>query len=177
MVNRRVDDSQGHLHFVTFSCDRRRKFLEPDRAKRVVIGQLGSRLSRHDGHCLGFVLMPDHVHAPVWFPATCPLSPFMNKWKDQSSAMLKRLFAQEFPKYWATVDPSDPIWQARYYGFNIWTRHKVEEQLTYLHENPVRAGHVARGVDWPWSSARWYELGRSVGVPIRWPPGLELDSD
>jgi putative transposase len=126
---------------------------------------------------LGFVLMPHHVQALVWFPATCQRSPFMNKWKDQSSAMLKRLFAQEFPKYWATVDPSDPIWQARYYGFNIWTRHKVEEKLTYLHENPVRAGLVARGVDWPWSSARWYELGKSVGVPIRWPPGLELDSD
>ena len=32
---------------------------------------------------------------------------------------------------------------------------------------------VARAVDWPWSSARWYEEGRSVGVPIGWVPGLE----
>ena len=31
-----------------------------------------------------------------------------------------------------------------------------------------RAGLVDRTVDWPWSSARWYEEGRSVGVPVGW---------
>ncbi|WP_397569247.1 hypothetical protein [Schlesneria sp. T3-172] len=32
------------------------------------------------------------------------------------------------------------IWQARDYGFNIWSRAKVEEKRDDRHMNPVRAG-------------------------------------
>lgn len=32
------------------------------------------------------------------------------------------------------------------------------------------AGLVEKAVDWKWSSARWYEEGRSVGVKIKWVP-------
>ena len=49
MVDRRVYDEEKHIHFVTFSCYRRRKYLHSDRAKRVVIGHLGTRLSKHRG--------------------------------------------------------------------------------------------------------------------------------
>jgi len=45
---------------------------------------------------------------------------------------------------------------------------KVREKLTYMDENPLRAGLAARPCDWPLSSASYYEQGRSVGVPIRW---------
>ena len=177
MVRRRVYDDDKHVHFVTFSCYRRRTFLEPDRAKRIVIGHLGSRLTKHDGLCIGFVIMPDHVHALIWFPETRQLSPFMNKWKDQTSRVLKGLFRSEFGNYWAEVPDSDPIWQPRYYGFNIWSRRKAEEKLDYMHGNPVRAGLVEKAVDWKWSSARWYVEGKSVGLPIRWPRGLEMEDE
>ena len=177
MVRRRVYDDEKHVHFVTFSCYKRRTFLQPDQAKRIVIGQLGSRLTRNDGRCTGFVIMPDHVHALVWSPEPGRLSGFMNKWKDQSSHEIKKLYRTRFPTYWSRFDDTDPIWQPRYYGFNIWSRRKVEEKLDYMHLNPVRAGLVARAVAYRWSSAAWYHFGRSVGLPIRWPPGLETDDD
>ena len=44
----------------------------------------------------------------------------------------------------------------------------VPDKLTYMHENPVRAGPVRTACDWPFSSARYYDQGRSVGVPIGW---------
>ncbi|MDA0810441.1 MAG: transposase [Planctomycetota bacterium] len=177
MVRRRVYDDGKHIHFVTFSCYRRRKFLEPDHAKRVVIGHLGSKLAGRHGLCLGFVIMPDHVHALVWFPEVRQLSRFMNEWKGQSSSALKELFRKQFPNYLTDIGVSDPIWQARYYGFNIWSRKKAEEKLDYMHMNPVRAGLVNRAVDWRWSSARWYIEHRSVGLPIFWPPGIECDDE
>ena len=177
MVKRRAYDDEKHVHFITFSCYKRREYLQHDRAKRVVIGLLGSRLSRQSGLCLGFVIMPDHVHALLWFPEIRQLSPFMNKWKDLSSHQLKEMYRTHFSNYWSEVDDSDPIWQPRYYGFNIWSRRKVEEKLDYMHMNPVRAGLVERAVEWPWSSARWYLEGRTVGLPIRWPPGLEADDE
>lgn len=69
MVKRRVYDDEKHIHFVTFSCYRRRQYLQSERARRIMIGHLGSRLTKHDGLCLGFVMMPDHVNALVWFPS------------------------------------------------------------------------------------------------------------
>jgi len=41
-------------------------------------------------------------------------------------------------------------------------------KLEYIDLNPVRAGLTRRAVDRRWSSARWYELQHSVGVPIDW---------
>ena len=119
MVKRRVYDDQKHIHFVTFSCYKRRNLPQPDRAKRIVIGHLGCRLAKHDGLCIGFVIMQNHVHTLVWFPETRQLSPFMNKWKDQSSRVLKELFRTRFSNFWSQIDDSEPIWQPRYYGFNI----------------------------------------------------------
>lgn len=177
MVTRIVHDDEKHVHFVTFSCYKRRAILQPNQAKRIVIGQLGSRLARQNGVCLGFVIMPNHVHALVWFPETRQLSAFMNKWKDMTSRSLKELFRIHFVSYWSEVDDSDPIWQPRYYGFNIWSRRKVEEKLDYMHMNPVRAGLVEKAVEWKWSSARWYSEQKPVGLPIRWPPGLESDDE
>ena len=60
----------------------------------------------------------------------------------------------------------DPVWQAKYYGFNLFSEDKIVEKLTYMHQNPVRAGLVEQPCDWRWSSARWYEQRRTVGVPI-----------
>lgn len=177
MVKRRVYQSQKHVHFVTFSCYKRRNHLQHDQAKRIVIGNLGSRLAAHEGCCLGFVIMNDHVHALVWFPKSHQISSFMNKWKELTSKRLKTFLSQHFPNYWSRIESSDPVWQPRYYDFNIWSRTKVEEKLDYMHLNPVRAGYVERAADWRWGSAPWYLLKKSVGIPIAWPPGLETDDD
>ena len=37
MVKRRVYDDEKHIHFITFSCDKRRRYLQTDIAKRIVI--------------------------------------------------------------------------------------------------------------------------------------------
>ena len=37
-----------------------------------------------------------------------------------------------------------------------------------MHLNPVRAGLVEKAVDWAWSSARYFDSGKSVGVPLEW---------
>ena len=97
------------------------------------------------------------------------------KWKELTSRTLKSVLRERFPDDWSQIDSSEPIWQSRYYGFNIWSRAKVEEKLDDMHLNPVRAGLVQRANDCPWSLARWYLERRSVGLPIHWPPGREHD--
>lgn len=177
MAARRFHDERNHVHFVTFSCYRRRTLLQHDATRRIVIGQLGSRLANCEGLCLGYVAMPDHVHALIWFPRPMQLNSFMDEWKGQSSHAIKLLYQTRFPSYWRQMGDADLVWQARHYDFNVWSQEKVEEKLAYMHLNSVRAGLVHKAVDWKWSFARWSLEGRSVGLPIAWPPGLEADDE
>ncbi|MHC4401670.1 MAG: transposase [Planctomycetota bacterium] len=50
--------------FVTFSCCRRRRLVDPARARQVAIGLLAKELATHEGICRRFVVMPDHVSTP-----------------------------------------------------------------------------------------------------------------
>ncbi|QDT63792.1 REP-associated tyrosine transposase [Calycomorphotria hydatis] len=168
MTNRKVFDQELDTHFVTFSCFKRRNLLQHDRAKRIVLGQLEAQLKKRDGCCLGFVIMPDHIHLLIWFSETNQVSRFMDEWKSESSKEIKKFYESSFPNYCEHLDESS-VWQARYYDFNVFTEEKMMEKLNYIHENPVRAGLVEKAIDWQWSSARWYVLKKDVGVTIRWP--------
>jgi putative transposase len=168
MPTRRIYDSERHAHFLTFTCYKRRRLLDADQAKKIVLGVLNWQLAKQHGRCPGFVVMPDHVHAVVWFPADDQISHFVKQWKQRSSFEIKRLLRTKLLAYARSIDLGDPVWQARFHDFNVYSHEKLQEKLTYMHLNPVKAGLVARAVDWRWSSARYYEQHRSVGVPIGW---------
>jgi hypothetical protein len=72
---RKVLCGEGHAYFVTFSCAKRRRLLDDDQAKGVVIHYRAVQLANQQGSCLGFVVMPEHVHALVWFHEEGRLSP------------------------------------------------------------------------------------------------------
>jgi len=133
-----------------------------------MLGILEESLIRFDGKCVGFVLMPEHVHALLWFPESGSLSRFMQQWKYRSSIQIKNYLRDSTPEYPSYFSITDPIWYKRFYSFEMERSEKVEEKLVYIHQNPVRAGLVKSAVDWQWSSARWYENKRSVGVTIQW---------
>ncbi|HUW58379.1 MAG TPA: transposase [Planctomycetota bacterium] len=169
MPERRIYDENGHAHFVTFSCYKRRRLLDRDEAKQIVLDVLGTQLARRQGRCLGFVVMPDHVHALVWFPEPGQVSEFMRQWKAQSSRAIKRLFRTILRQYAGHIDSREPVWQARYYGFNVISKHKALEKLRYMHTNPVRAGLVESTAQWEHSSARFYEEGVPADIPVGLP--------
>lgn len=165
-MRRRVYDAERHVHFVTFSCYRRRKLLDHPQAKRIVLGTLHAQLRRLEGKCVGFVLMPEHLHVLLWFPESGSLSECLKQWKRTSSYRLGILLKERLTAYASTTEESPPVWQPRYYDFNIFSPRKLAEKLRYMHANPVRRGLAAEPCEWPWSSARFYEQGRSVGIPI-----------
>jgi putative transposase len=111
--------------------------------------------------------MPEHVHALVQFNEQGRLSIFMNQWKRRSSMGLKRLYRGVLSSYGDRVDLRGPMWQPKYYVFNVFSEIKAREKLDYMHNNPVKAGLVDNPVDWPYSSARWYLLRKAVGVDIK----------
>ncbi|MBX3411540.1 MAG: transposase [Pirellulales bacterium] len=142
--------------------------MDHPRAKEIVIDLLAEELAKRQGGCFGFVVMPDHVHATVWFRAVGCLSEFMKVWKGKSSRELKLLLRGTLPEYTRTIDLREPCWQPKYYAFNVYSESKVREKLEYMHMNPVRAGLVELAINWEWSSARYYELGEPCEVPLAW---------
>ncbi len=168
MNQRKVFDEELYAHFVTFSCYRRRRLLDHDHCKRIVLGVLNEQLAKFKATCVGFVLMPDHVHAIVWFPRVKQLSSFMKEWKRLSSRRIREWYRQGHANYGYGQEDGEPFWQSRYFSFEIYGQEKLTEKASYMHLNPVRTGLAKHAVDWRWSSARHYELGRSVGVPVKW---------
>jgi hypothetical protein len=47
-----------------------------------------------------------------------------------------------------------PVWQKRFYDFNVWTEQKQIEKLRYIHRNPVNRGLVEKPEQSEWSSFR-----------------------
>lgn len=168
MDRRRIIDDQLYTHFVTFSVHRRRRLLDLDHPKRIVPGVLNHQLESYQARCVGFVLMPDHVHALIWFPATGKLSRFIHGWKRMSSFRIRNWYRNHAAEYVSEFGEGKQFWQPKYYSFEIDNVKKQEGKLSYMHQNPVRTGLVDQAVVWKWSSARWYASQRSFGVPIQW---------
>ena len=165
-TRRQIIDDQLYAHFLTFSVCRRRRLLDHDQPKRILLGVLNEELRQWEALCVGFVIMPDHVHGIIWLPQTGQLSGFMHGWKRKSSFHIRSWYRREKARYFEGFGEGDRFWQPKYYSFEIYGTSKLEEKLQYIHENPVRAGLVERPTDWKWSSARWYQWRPTVGVPI-----------
>src|SRR5437867_13277974 len=60
---------RGDLHFVTFSCYRRRPFLGTVRARDRFVKILEQVRAKHPFLLLGYVVMPEHVHLILNEPA------------------------------------------------------------------------------------------------------------
>jgi REP element-mobilizing transposase RayT len=99
--------------------------LDHPEMRDVVVEVLARELEKRDGVCSGFVVMPDHVHAIVWFPQPGRLSEFMKSWKQATSLRLKKLMRGLFPNYASEISPDDPFWQAKYYPFNLYSDEKA----------------------------------------------------
>ncbi len=138
MDRRRIIDDQLFTHFITFSVERRRRLLDLDQPKRIVLGVFNHQLESYQAKCVGFVLMPNHVHALIWFPTTGRLSRFIYGWKRMSSFELRNWYRTTAPAYFSEFGEGQGFWQTKYYSFEIDDEKKQEEKLDYMHQNPVR---------------------------------------
>ncbi len=141
------------LHFITFSCYRRKPKLGKPAARAIFEKSLERARRRYEFCVTGYVVMPEHVHLLVSEPVNRNLATAMQALKQSVSRTLALRSAQ-------------PFWEARYYDFNVWTAKKQIEKLKYLHRNPVARGLVAKPEHWQWSSFRHYATGTEGTVEI-----------
>jgi putative transposase len=84
-----------------------------------VFGVLNQELRRQAARCVGFVILPDHVHAIVWFSHPGRLSGFMHEWKRYSSRLIREWYAKHEMSYFEKAAVGIRFWQPKYHAFEI----------------------------------------------------------
>jgi putative transposase len=143
----------GDFHFLTFSCYHRRPLLETPQAKSTFEQTLERVRQWYGLFIAGYVVMPEHVHLLVSEPERSPLAVALQ--------MLKQITSRKL-----NLAGGHPLWQKRYYDFNVRTEKKRVEKLRYMHRNPVSRGLAQKPEDWPWSSYRHYANGAEGAIEI-----------
>ena len=161
----------GDLHFITFSCYRRRPLLGTRRARDGFVRILDEVRSRHGFKLVGYVVMPEHVHVLIGEPRNGNPSKALQVLKQKASRALRRRRRKPLPgqlslRFAPAPTAAQAFWQRRFYDFNVWSAKKVREKLDYMHRNPVSRKLVEHPRDWPWSSWRYYETGENELIRI-----------
>jgi putative transposase len=162
---------RGDLHFITFSCYRRRPFLGTRRARDRFVRILDQVRARHGFRLIGYVVMPEHVHLLLTEPPQGNPSKILQVLKQKASAALRRGRRKPSPSQLALGFPETQtdekhFWQRRFYDFNVWSERKLKEKLNYMHRNPVERKLVRHPKDWPWSSFCFYATGEAGLIRI-----------
>jgi putative transposase len=145
----------GELHFLTFSCYRRKPLFTTSLARNTFVEALEAMRVRVSVDVHAYVVMPEHVHLLTGEPKSRLLSNAIQGLKQAVSYRLG--------------NGDSPFWEARYYDFNVFSEKKRIEKLRYLHRNPVTRGLVKHPEDWAWSSFRQYSTGEAGVVKLTLP--------
>jgi len=161
---------RGDLHFVTFSCYRRRSYLGTKRSRDCFVRILEEVRTRHAFRLIGYVVMPEHVHLMISEPKKISPSKALQVLKQKVSRALrgkrkKRASGQLSLAFPGSVRETGAFWQRRFYDFNVYSQKKLREKLEYMHANPVVRGLVAHPREWPWSSWSHYAK-RETGLIV-----------
>jgi len=162
---------RGDLHFVTFSCYRRRPLLGTRRARDRFVRILGEVRSRHAFKLIGYVVMPEHVHLLLSEPKKGSPSKVLQVLKQKVSRALrgrgkKSVSGQLLLPFSRMATGATAFWQRRFYDFNVWSAEKLREKLEYMHANPVKRKLAVHPKDWPWSSWSHYAKGEKGLIRI-----------
>jgi REP element-mobilizing transposase RayT len=123
----------GEVFFVTMGCTRRG-------ANQLARPEIFSVMTRALEHYVRasrlwadlFLVMPDHLHALLSFPADESMEKVVRDWK--------RYVAKQ----------TGVVWQAGFFDHRLRNNESYEEKAHYIRQNPVRAGLVAVAQEWPY---------------------------
>ena len=146
---------EGSIHFITFSCYRRQQHLGTTARRDLFLRVLEQARRRYGFALLGYVVMPEHIHLLMTMPAVGDPSVVMKVVKERFTRLLRK--REEF---------TGPMWQKRFYDFNVCTDKKRVEKLRYMHRNPVKRGLVDSPEKWEWGSFRAYLNGEKGLVEV-----------
>jgi len=90
-----------------------------------------------------WTIMPNHVHVLIEPLVGQGLGNIVGSWKRFSARMANRALGR-----------SGPFWQDDYWDTYIRSERHFVSTVSYIENNPVKAGLAKHPADWPWGHAR-----------------------
>jgi putative transposase len=136
----------GSVHFVTTVTRERGLWFVEEAVCRAILESLEFARAHYDILCVGYVLMPDHLHAVLCQSAEdFGVAKMMESFKKFTSRKLRPAC------YKGTT-----LWREHYNDMVVPGAEALQVKLKYIHENPLRRGLVADATEYRWSSAGDY---------------------
>jgi putative transposase len=161
----------GGVFFFTLVTHERRPILTTPLALRHLRFAFRDVRRRMPFDTLAFAVLPDHLHA-VWAMPPSDVD-FDRRWSRFKSVFTLRYLAAGGTEGFRSASRTDrrerAVWQRRYWEHCCRDEAAVKACVDYVHWNPVKHGHAARPLDWPWSTfRRWVKIGE---YPPHWGEG------
>jgi putative transposase len=160
----------GGTYFFTLNLADRSSHLLVERVDELRAAVRLVKL-RHPFEALGWVVLPDHLHA-LWTLPTDEAD-FSTRWMLIKAAFSRSIEPGEIIRRSRLQKGERGIWQRRFWEHQIRDEDDLQRHLDYIQINPVKHGCVKRAVDWPYSSIHRYI--RSGDLPEDWAAAPELD--
>ena len=166
-------NEQNTFHYVTLVTFNRVPVFRSDRACEIFIRTLSAVRQKYPYKLVGYVIMPDHVHAIV-NRSVDTISDWLRRVRGNSAPQILAWLREEkhlmsLKKLELTVPQkrhhTHAVWQKDPSVIDLWSPKFVRQKLNYLHLNPVRAGLCEHPADWTWSSYRAYFATQVRGSP------------
>jgi putative transposase len=150
------------------SCYQRRPGIETARRRDLFLRILETVRQKYQFVVVGYVVMSEHFHLLISEPHEGTLSVVMHALTLSFARRVLGQMRRRRGSAQTELFPAEkhPVWQARFYDFNVWSKRKRVEKLRYIHQNPVKRRLVASPELWRWSSHRAYALGEAGLVRV-----------
>lgn len=162
------------FHYVTLVTFNHVPVFRSEQACQIFVDVLSETKEKYPYKLIGYVLMPDHVHAIVNNHCGA-ISDWLRRVRGNSARkILAWLRDGRYLVSLAKLALSTPqkrqhthaVWQKDPSVIDLWSHKFVRQKLKYLHMNPVRAGLCEHPAEWKWSSYRAYMPHEAGAVPI-----------
>lgn len=153
MTNYRRNREQGGTYFFTVAIAQRHLDLlvrHIDHLKAT----LAEEKKRYPFTNIGFVVLPDHLHAVWRFPEGD--ADYSNRWRRIKAGFSRALPKGEPISNSRIAKCERGIWQRRFWEHTIRNERDLQRHLDYIHYNPVKHGLVLRVAEWPYSTFHAY---------------------
>jgi putative transposase len=152
VIRKRIRNDEPALVFVTTTVIDFIPIFNISAVAEAALIQLDETISVYKAKIPGYVLMPTHLHMLLGLSRLSDLSRFMQSYKSLSTRRISRLNLGDYRQR-LQHDGKSRLWKPRFDDLVITSEKQFRIKLEYIHNNPVKAGLVARTGDWSYSSA------------------------
>ena len=152
----------SHPQFFTAIILEWKHLLKPDKYKDVLITSLKFLVDNNRIKLFAFVIMNNHIHLIWQMQSNINAKDVQRDFLKYTAQQIKFDLQQYHPqvlRYFQTnaKDRQYQFWERNPLSVELRTERVFIQKLSYIHENPVRAGICRLAEEYKYSTAKFYE--------------------